>query len=154
MGETVSVEREIAAPPEQVWAMVSDVERMGEWSPETVGCRWLGDAAGPAPGARFRGRNRRGGRRWSTECTVTQAEPGGIFAFESKAGPFRIARWSYRFEPTDDGCRVIEEWWDQRGTVIKALGTVISGVSDRAVHNRAGMHTTLERLATAAESAG
>jgi hypothetical protein len=49
---------------------------------------------------------------------------------------------------------VIEEWWDQRGTVIKALGTVISGVSDRAAHNRVGMQTTLERLATAAESAG
>jgi hypothetical protein len=84
---------------------------------------------------------------------VTDAEPGGIFAFESKAGPFRIARWSYRFEPTDGGCRVIEEWRDQRGPVIKLLGRAISGVTDRAAHNRAGMETTLERLATAAERA-
>ena len=49
MAETiVTVERDMAAPAEQVWSMISDVTRMGEWSPEAVGADWLGDATGPA----------------------------------------------------------------------------------------------------------
>src|SRR3954467_15899573 len=61
----------VDAPPETVYAVVSDVTRMGEWSPETVRCEWLGGATGPAVGANSRGRTRgasRGGRRrrrWS-----------------------------------------------------------------------------------------
>ena len=66
MADEVSVSREIAAPAEQVWAMVSDVTRMGEWSPEAEGATWLGDASGAAPGARFRGTNRHGTKTWST----------------------------------------------------------------------------------------
>ena len=58
--ESVSVTREIHAPAEQVWAMVSDVTRMGEWSPENLGGAWLGTATGPQPGAKFRGTNRNG----------------------------------------------------------------------------------------------
>ena len=56
----VEVERTIAAAPEKLWALVSDVTRMGEWSPETVGCEWVGDPKEPVIGARFKGRNQRG----------------------------------------------------------------------------------------------
>ena len=51
MADQVSVTQEIGAPAEQVWAMVSDVTRMGEWSPESEGAAWLGGATGPQPGA-------------------------------------------------------------------------------------------------------
>ncbi|HAS09465.1 MAG TPA: SRPBCC family protein, partial [Acidimicrobiaceae bacterium] len=51
----VSVSREIAAPPQRVWELISDITRMGEWSPETTGGKWLKGATGPAVGARFRG---------------------------------------------------------------------------------------------------
>ena len=49
--QQVSVTREIDASAETVWAMVSDVTRMGEWSPETDGGAWLGGATGAAPAA-------------------------------------------------------------------------------------------------------
>jgi uncharacterized protein YndB with AHSA1/START domain len=154
MSETlVTVQREMAAAPDEVWAMVSDVTRMGEWSPEATGARWLKGATGPAVGARFAGKNRRGARRWSTVGEVVEAEPGKAFAFDVYAGPFKVARWRYAFEPTATGCRVEESWEDKRkGSLMGVLGKLASGVGDRATHNRAGMEETLDNLAAAAEA--
>lgn len=58
-----------------VWAVVSDVTRVGEWSHECVGASWLGDAHQAQPGARFRGRNRSGLFRWGRICEIVSAEP-------------------------------------------------------------------------------
>jgi hypothetical protein len=71
----VRVTAEVHADAGVVHRLVSDVTRMGEWSPETTSCRWLTDA-GPRVGARFRSTNRYGFRRWSTPCTVTAAVEG------------------------------------------------------------------------------
>ncbi len=152
MSEDVKVERTIAAAPEKVWAMVSDVTRMGEWSPETVGCEWIGDRKEPAVGARFKGNNENGKRKWSTVCTVVEASPGESFAFDVKAGPFNIARWAYRFEAANDGCRLTESWTDRRPKLIEIISKPVMGVSDRGAHNRETMQATLDRLAAAAEA--
>jgi len=151
MAEPVSATQEIDAPAEQVWAMVSDVTRMGEWSPETERAKWLGGAAGPHPGARFRGSNRNGKKNWNTVATVVDAEPGRQFSFRVKAAGLNVAEWRYTFEPTAAGCRVTESWIDQRGPVVRVLGKPVSGVGDRAAHNRVGMARTLERLKAVAE---
>jgi uncharacterized protein YndB with AHSA1/START domain len=69
--------------PERVWELVSDVTRIGRYSPETFEAEWLDGADGPAVGARFRGHVKRNGRGpvyWTT-CTVTAAEPGREFSF-------------------------------------------------------------------------
>jgi hypothetical protein len=153
MGDkVVTVEREIQAPADELWAMVSDVTRMGEWSPEATGAKWLKGATGPAVGARFTGRNRAGWRRWSTVGEIVECDPGSAFAFDVSAGPFKVARWSYRFEPTAGGTRVVEQWDDERTSSLMAvIGKVASGVGDRASHNRAGMEQTLENLAKAVD---
>jgi uncharacterized protein YndB with AHSA1/START domain len=154
MTDTVSVGRVVAAAPDVVWAMVADLTRMCEWSPENTRCEWIGRSTGPVVGARFRGTNENGKKKWKTVGTIVDAQPGKSFAFEIKAGPFGVARWEYRFDATDiGGCNVTEIWIDQRGIVGRTLGGPVSGVADRAVHNRAGMETTLERLAAAAEKA-
>jgi uncharacterized protein YndB with AHSA1/START domain len=151
--QNVSVSCEIAAPAEQVWAMVSDVTRMGEWSPETEGATWLGGATGAAPGVKFRGTNRNGKKKWDTVAKIVDADPGRLLSFRITAAGLKVAEWRYAFEPTATGCRVTETWIDQRGVVAKTLGKPISGVADRAEHNRAGMEQTLERLKSVAESA-
>lgn len=153
MTEQVSVSREIVAPPEKLWAMVSDVTRMGEWSPENEGGTWLDGATGPQAGAKFRGKNRRGRRSWRSVATVIDAEPGRRFSFRVTASGFKVAEWGYSFEPTATGCRVTETWRDQRSHFFKPISGMATGVADRATYNRAGMEQTLERLAAVAEAA-
>lgn len=151
MTESVEVERKIAASPETVWALISDVTRMGEWSPETASCQWVGGVPRPDVGARFKGRNELGKRAWTTTCVVTDAEPGRSFGFLVKVGPLDVARWLYLIEPTDGGCRVEERWTERRNAVSKVLGRLATGVKDRAEHNRPNMEATLEQLAAVAE---
>jgi uncharacterized protein YndB with AHSA1/START domain len=152
MPEHVSVTAEIAAPPEVVYAMVADLTRMGEWSPENTGATWLGGATGAVPGARFRSKNSAGRKEWSTKGTVVEAVPGRLLSFRVTAVGSKVARWSYRFEPSDGGCTVTESWDDERNAFVKFMGRPVSGVADRATHNRAGMEATLRNLKAAAEA--
>jgi uncharacterized protein YndB with AHSA1/START domain len=152
--DPVSVATTIDAPPARVYALVADLTRMGELSPERNGCTWTHGATGAAPGARFIGRNLRGRRRWSTYGTVVTAEPGVELTFDiHSVANLPVARWSYTIAPRAGGtaCEVTETWEDRRGGVIKVLGGLTTGVWNRSDHNRAGMVTTLERLQRAAE---
>ncbi len=146
--------QDIGAPAEAVWAMVSDLPRMGEWSPENQGAKWLRGGTGAEPGAKFRGTNRNGKRKWNTLGTIVDAVPGRLLTFRITAAGLKVAEWRYVFEPTAGGCRVTETWVDQRGRIVKALGKPVSGVADRAEHNRIGMVRTLARLKEAAEPVG
>jgi uncharacterized protein YndB with AHSA1/START domain len=154
MSQVVAVAREIAASPEHVYAMVSDLQRMGEWSPENEGGTWLDDTAVARPGARFRSQNHYGSKSWKSVVTVTDAEPGRRFSFRVTVGPVKISDWSYTFEPVPTGCQVTESWQDLRPRWFRPIATFVTGVSDRPSHNRQTMDQTLERLAAAAESDG
>lgn len=152
MAETVRVSRRMAASPQKVWALISDVTRMGEWSPESTGGKWLGNPKGPEVGARFVGQNRNGKRRWATLCQVTDCVPGSRFGFHVGVGPLKIATWAYDIETTTDGgCIVTESTVNLENKVIAKFGDLLTNVKDRAEHNRAGMEVTLSRLAEAAE---
>jgi len=152
MVDRIEVERKIAAAPEVVWALVSDLPRMGDWSPENTGGEWIKGASGPAPRAKFKGRNANGSKRWSTTVTVVDATPGERFSFLVTVGFFKIAEWSYDIESADGGCRVVETWVDRRSEFMKKLGANASGVDDRVEHNRSGMKKTLAGVAAAAEA--
>jgi ligand-binding SRPBCC domain-containing protein len=145
------VQRTIRAAPDEAWALISDITRMGEWSPETTGAVWKRGAKTPALGARFKGTNQLGAKTWSSTCTVTGCEPGRRFAFDVSIGPFSVAEWAYEFEPTEDGCLVSELWQDRRGGLVTWLSPVITGTRDRARRNEETMTATLDRLAAYAE---
>lgn len=148
----VVVDTRIDAPPEVVYDLISDVTQMGRWSPETRACQWLSGADGPAVGARFRGTNRIGWRRWSTTCTVTAADAGRWFAFDVTFGPLAVASWSYELIGGVGGTIVRETWRERRPRWFRALTGRVMGVPDRVTHNRAGMEATLDALRTAAEA--
>ena len=65
----------VAADIDEVWEVVRDVTRVGEWSHECVSASWLGEADAPIPGARFRGHNRAGAFRWGRVCEIVSADP-------------------------------------------------------------------------------
>lgn len=122
--------------PGEVYALVSDVTRTGEWSPENVGGKWVGGASGPQVGARFVGSNKQGRVRWSTYCRVTDADPGQRFAFEVTAYGMPISRWQYDLDAEGDGTNVSLSWTDRRGgvrgTLIKVGGRLLTGVNRNA----------------------
>jgi hypothetical protein len=149
MSHQVEVSKVIAATPDQLYALVSDLCRMGEWSPENTGGKWVKGATGPAVGAKFEGTNQLGKKKWKTLSTVAIAEPAREFAFDVTAAGMKVARWGCRLEAVDGGTKVTQYWDDHRNAVIAKMTGLALGVKDRAVHNTAGMEQTLERLAAA-----
>jgi uncharacterized protein YndB with AHSA1/START domain len=148
----------IAAPTEKIYALVSDVTRMGEWSPETRSCKWLDGATAPALGVRFRGTNKRKGS-WKTTATITAADPGAEFSFAigKKAPVEPDTTWSYRFVPSGAGTDVTEsfEIVNAPGAIGKWFTKLGTGVAwdDRPADMENGMRETLAHLKTAAETA-
>ena len=148
-----SVTVHIDAPPSEVWALVTDVTRIGEFSPETFEGEWLDGATGPEVGARFRGhvkRNERGPTYWA-ECVVLTCEPEREFGFGVGKGDRILNTWKYELEPKDGGTDVTESFRlpENLGTRIywKLLGRW------RGRTNRHGMQTTLERMKAVLEAA-
>ena len=144
---------DVSAPAEAVWALLSDLTRMGEWSPETTRVEWTGGSSGPSVGATFKGTNKIGARRWSTNGRITAADPPNLLEWEvtSVAG-LKVATWRYVIESTGEfSCRITESTQDQRGSVMKVLGALATGVKDRSTHNTDNMRATLERIKAAAE---
>ena len=66
------VSRDIAAAPNVVFTALTDMTRMGEWSPECYEAEWKDGATGPAVGATFTGHNRNGDKEWSIDAARTQ----------------------------------------------------------------------------------
>lgn len=96
----------VAVAPDDLYALVSDVTRMGQWSPICKAC-WWDEGDGPRVGAWFTGRNETPERTWETRSQVVAAEPGRIFAWEVNDG---WVHWEYSFEPDGDGTRLTESW--------------------------------------------
>jgi uncharacterized protein YndB with AHSA1/START domain len=149
---TVSVTQEISAPVELVWALVSDLPRMGEWSPENLGGEWVKGATGAAVGARFKGRNKNGSKAWSTSVKVNEVQAPKKLSFALMALGKNWCDWEYEITPTATGCTVTHNWVDHRSKFANYLGKLVSGVSDRAEHNRRNMEATLKNLKAAAEN--
>jgi uncharacterized protein YndB with AHSA1/START domain len=141
----------IAAPSADVYAQVSELSRMGEWSPECTRVSWTSSGP-PVVGARFIGHNRAGAIRWFTQGEVVEAVPGERFSFRIQFGPVPIALWTYEFAAVGAGCSVTESWVDRRPAALRTVFGWIFG--DRAKRNRYGIHQTLGNLKTSMESAG
>ena len=92
------------APADKVWDLLSDVTKIGLYSPETFEAQWLDGATGPAVGARFRGHVKRNGRGpiYWTQCAVKASEPGREFTFAVEAGGRTVNTWSYKLRPAGE----------------------------------------------------
>lgn len=140
----------IAAPPAQVWALVSDLRRMAEWSPQVA--RTL---VRPEPirlGSRMFNLNREGWRYWPTTATVVRFEPHREIAFRVTENR---AVWSFELEPLDGGTLVTHRRETPDGTtaISKALiGLAMGGTKEFEPRLLAGMTQTLRRIKAEAET--
>jgi len=129
---TVSRTVHVDASAQHVWELVSDLPRMGRLSPENTGGAWRGGATGPAVGARFKGSNKNGSRRWSTTVKVLRCEPGTTFAFAvSSVAGIPVSEWSYDIVASEGGCDVTETWVDRRPGWFKGPAGLVTGVMTR-----------------------
>jgi hypothetical protein len=144
MHDEVTVHMDAPAGP--IWELVSDVTKIGLYSPETFEAEWLDGATGPAVGVRFRGHVKRNGRGpiyWTT-CTVVSCEPEREFAFAVGSADNPVNTWRYRLEPTATGTDVTESFQLADKTMLRTYWALLGWARGRT--NRNGMRTTLERI--------
>jgi uncharacterized protein YndB with AHSA1/START domain len=142
----------IAAKPERVYEIVTDIANMGRLSPECTGGKWKGKARKPEVGAVFKGKNRRGPVRWSTKNRVVAAEPGEVFAFETKQSG---TRWRYQFTQAAGHTIVTETREPFRNRPLSArvfTALLLGGVKGHDNEMREGMVATLNQLKALAEA--
>jgi hypothetical protein len=142
----------ISRSPQDLYDMVSDVTRMGEWSPVCRAC-WWDEGSGPTVGSWFTGHNERPERSWETRSLVVVADRGREFAFVMGG---KFARWGYSFGPVEGGTQVTESWEllpDGVAMLTERFGEdVESQIDDRSEAARAGMLATLRAIKQTAEA--
>jgi hypothetical protein len=136
---------------EDLYDMISDVTRMGEWSPICKEC-WWEEGGGPRAGAWFIGRNVLPEREWKTRSEVVVADRGREFAFQV-GGSF--VRWGYRFTEVPGGTEITESWDflpDGAAFFAERFGDDAQAqIDDREEKARRGIPATLAAIKRAAE---
>jgi hypothetical protein len=152
--ETITIDRSA----EELYDLVADVSKMGNWSPVATGGEY--DAGDPTW---FTGRNAIGEFTWETRCEVVAAERGKEFAFVNHGGDgtASLVRWGFTFEPAGSGTKVTQTWQvlPQYADFVRAgkpdaedaeVYAAIDGMKGMAL---TGMPETLAKLKAEAESA-
>jgi uncharacterized protein YndB with AHSA1/START domain len=140
---------DIAAPPERVWAVVSDLKRMPEFSPQCFRMVALGR---PAPGTWTINLNRDGKKFWPTTARIVRFEPNQAWAF--KVNENRTV-WSYTLEATESGTRLIERRDVPNGTTWlsrKGIDVALGGEASFEEELVRGMNETLGKIKKAVEA--
>lgn len=140
---------EIAASPSDVWGVVSDVRRTGEWSPE---CSRVVTVGGVRAGTWLLGVNRRGGVRWLTVSRIVGFDPASKIAWKVLTSG---SLWTYRLEPTGNSTRLIETRETPKGVSGVARWFTRRFLGGQRSHDdelEAGMASGLERIKSIVES--
>lgn len=145
----ISASVEVAAAPEKVWQVVSDVTRMPEWSPELRRLVVIGSPK-QGEGARMLGINRRGWAVWPTTSRVVRFEPHKAVAWKTRESG---ATWTYELEPTGSGTRLTGRR-DLPGFTVgtKVMAPLIGGAEGHDGELADGIRTTLERIKATVEA--
>ena len=147
--ETLSAYADIRCSADDLYAVISDVTRIPQWSPETVRAEWDGPQ-------RFRAWNRRRLARWQTVSNVVAAQPRHEFSFVVQAMGGDWTQWTYRIDPgcAPDRVRLTET---VRMCVRLPVGILVYewlflNVTDRRADLQANLQLSVDRIRAIAES--
>ncbi|GAS86593.1 SRPBCC family protein [Mycolicibacterium brisbanense] len=139
---------DIDAPVDTVWALISDLNRMPEWSPQCRVMKLLGPLR---PGARTVNLNKRKFTYWPTTSTIVEVIPQQKLAFKVD---INNTIWSYELQPTESGTRLVESRHAENGVkpisnaLVSAFMGGVPSFEDELVD---GMNASLARIKAAAE---
>ena len=144
-------EADVAAPPERVWALLTDFANLPDWSPELMVMVPL-KPGGLRLGQWYLGLNRRKAVVWPTRSVVSSLEPGRLLAWDTTSSG---ARWIWELTPAEGGTHVLH-----RRPVPSAISGMsrlfapafLGGSAEHADELEAGMAETVSRLKAAAEA--
>jgi uncharacterized protein YndB with AHSA1/START domain len=139
---------DINAPAAKVWALISDIRRMPEWSPQ---CRWMRPFGPLRQGTRTLNLNRRNRVFWPTTCTVIEVIPEKKLAFRVDVNR---TVWSYELEPNGQVTRVIESRHAENGVSAfssLSVNALFGGTTNFERELVEGMNTSLANIKAAAE---
>jgi hypothetical protein len=143
----------VRVPAEELYDLVSDVTRTGEWSPVCRACWWDDPSEAGQEGAWFSGRNETAERTWETRSQVITAERGREFAW-SVAG--NLVNWSFRLDEADGGTTLTESWHMLPGGVEvfheRYGDDAEAQIEDRRWHAHDGIPKTLATIKQIAEA--
>jgi hypothetical protein len=152
----------VARPPAVLSSMISDVTRVGEWSPVCKAGKWE-DGSTRSVGAVFVGHNVTAGRSWDMRCRVLVADPGREFAFATIGTPGGddadengMTRWGYTFTAVEGGTEV-EESWELTPSGLETVNAMLpnqrEGIIETVMPDTlSGMEETLANLKRVAEA--
>ena len=143
-------ETTIAAPPATVWAALTDLKNLPDWSPELLTMIPL-KPGGLKLGQQYLGLNRRKAMIWPTRNVVAELEPEKALAWDTKTSG---ARWIYELSPDGAGTKVVHRRpVPKKLTMVsKLFAPVALGGSDGHADELEGhMATTLERIKATVE---
>ena len=143
----------VAAAPEALFDLVTDIGRTGEWSPICTECWWDDPTQGAQAGAWFTGRNETPHRTWETRSKVVVADRPAEFAFLVGNG---YVRWGYTFQPVSTGTLLTESWHFLPAGIEmfhqKYGEQAQTQIAERTQAARTGIPTTLEAIKRIAEA--
>jgi uncharacterized protein YndB with AHSA1/START domain len=143
-------EATIAAPPDKVWSLITDVSRMPDWSPELVRMLPL-KRGGMRRGQWYLGINRRKAVVWPTRNVVAVLEPGRSVAWDTTSSG---ARWIWEIKASGEGTHVVHRRpVPEKLTLVSRLfaPVFLGGSAEHADELEAGMAATVGRLKAVAE---
>lgn len=141
----------VAAPPDQVWDVLTDLSQMPDWSPELVRMVPL-KRGGLRVGQWYLGINRRKAVVWPTRSVVAIVEPGRSLAWDTRSSG---ARWIWELIPEGEGTRIVHRRpVPDKLTVMSSLfaPVFLGGNAGHADELEQGMQQTVSRLRAAVEA--
>jgi len=160
-GPGVTVEIDIAATPEIVWELVSDINISARFSTEFQGADWV-DSDGPREGASFVGRNERSDvdRKWETTSWVVACEAPKAFAWNVNDRDEPSAQWGFELEKIPGGTRLRQRFI--LGRRLSATGHAMVDNPEKAAqilasrqeHHKGNMMLNLQGIKEIAEAGG